>query len=488
MDLRDCFGLGRAPAGIAAQIWRPQRDPTKFICGEGRQVMNLFRRALTAILFVPSFAVSAGAQNTASPARHITLSEAVQLALKRNHVVRIADLKVDEKQDAKEIARSAYLPSIRNESRIARVTDTQFIEIARGSLGTVAGTPIPQTSDVISQGGRTFVTSGTTLVQPISQLFTRIKPANEAAQADLNASRADAQETQNEVALKVHQIYYQLLVAQLRSSAAAAKIRAHHDLASERIEQVKYGSALDQSLIESRAQLLQAKQDLLTTDLQISNLTMQLDDVMGLPVTTALTLDTNIPAAQEPCQREGCVQIARESHPEVVAARAEVQKASAGVRLAKADYLPDVSAFARYSYQSNVPFLVHNFGTFGGQVTYDLFDGGRRRAASKESHAKLAQAKENLARVTDDVELRVETALNKLDRTKEMVNVSEQLLALRKESSRVTAEQLLKGEALQSQVDAGLAEELDAKAVLLAAQLDYVQAHDELLQAMGLTP
>ena len=69
-----------------------------------------------------------------------------------------------------------------------------------------------------------------------------------------------------------------------------------------------------------------------------------------------------------------------------------------------------------------------------------------------------------------------------------MVNVSEQLLALRTESSRVTAQQLLRGEALQSQADAGVAQELDAKTMLLAAQLDYAQAHDELLQAMGMTP
>lgn len=450
--------------------------------------MSLRSKALSAVLFVSSFAVSAGAQNTASAPRHITLREAVQLALKSNHVVRIAGLKVDEMQDAKDVARSAYLPSIRNESRILRVTDTQFIDIARGSLGTVAGTPVPETTDVLSQGGRTFITNGTGLVQPLSQLFTRIKPENEAAQADVRASRADAQETQNEVALKVHQIYYQLLIAQLRRSSAAAKIQADQDLESESTQQVKYGSALDQQLIESRAQLLQAKQDLLTTELQTSDLTMQLNDVMGLPVTTQLTLDSDVPAAQETCHKEECVQIAQASHPEIVAARAEVEKASAGVRLAKADYFPDVTAFARYSYQNDVPFLARNFGTFGAEVTYDLFDGGRRRASVRESDVKLAQAKENLERVTDDVELRVETALNRLDRTKEMVNVSEQLLALRTESSRVTAQQLLRGEALQSQADAGVAQELDAKTMLLAAQLDYAQAHDELLQAMGMTP
>jgi outer membrane protein TolC len=450
--------------------------------------MNLRGRTLAVLLVLSNLAVSVRAQTTETAARNITLPEAVQLALKQNHVVRIAELEVEEKQHAKEMAHSAYFPSVTNESRIFTVTDTQFIQIPAGSLGTAAGTPIPTQSMTLNQGGKTFVTSGTMLSQPLTQLFTRIKPANDAAQADVNASRAGAQETQNEVALKVHQIYYQLLMAQLRRSATAAKIRADQDLEGERVEQVKYGSELNEALIETRAQLLEAKQNLLTTELQISDLTMQLDDVMGLSVTTQLTLDSEVPAVQETCAREECVKVALESHPEVVAAREEVKKASAGVRLAKADYFPDIVAFARYSYQNNVPFLARNFGTFGAALNYDLFDGGKRHAALGESNSRLAQAKENLARVTDDVELRVEMALNKLDRTKEMVDVSEQVVALRDESSRVAAQQLLRGEALQSQADAAAAQELDAKALLLQSQLGYVQAHDELLQAMGVAP
>jgi outer membrane protein TolC len=251
---------------------------------------------------------------------------------------------------------------------------------------------------------------------------------------------------------------------------------------------VKYGSALNEQLIESKAQLLEAKQDLLTTELQISDLTIQLDDAIGLPVTTQLALDPEVPEVRETCAKEECVKIALASHPELAAAHAEVDKASDGVRLAKADYFPDISAFARYSYQSNIPFLVHNFGSFGAAFTYDIFDGGKRRDTVKERDAQLAQAKENLARVKDDIELGVETALNRLDRTKEMVNVSEQVVALRTESSRVAADQLLRGEALQSQADAASAQELDAKALLLQSQLGYIQAHDELLEAMGVTP
>jgi outer membrane protein TolC len=78
-----------------------------------------------------------------------------------------------------------------------------------------------------------------------------------------------------------------------------------------------------------------------------------------------------------------------------------------------------------------VPFLARNFGTFGVHFSYDLFDSGHKYALLRERQAQLSQAKENLARVTDDVELTVQTAYNKLERTQEMRKVSEELLALR---------------------------------------------------------
>ena len=98
-----------------------------------------------------------------------------------------------------------------------------------------------------------------------------------------------------------------------------------------------------------------------------------------------------------------------------------------------------MEAFARYSFQNNVPFLAGRFGTIGIRASVDLFDGGRKRAVLRERETQLAQAKENLARISDEVELRVQTAYNKMERTRQMVAVSEELLALRGESRRVAA-------------------------------------------------
>jgi outer membrane protein TolC len=435
--------------------------------------------------------ISAGpsdAQEAKSPEpRHITLDEAVQLALKHNHVVRIAAYSVQEKEHAKVVARSAYYPLLRNDSNLARVTDTQFIGIPTGSLGAVDGTLLPERSIILNQGGHTLVTSGTQLTQPLSELW-KVKSANDVAGAELQETRSKARQTENEVALKVHEIYYRILVLQSHKAASAAKIQADEALQAERVQQVKFGSALEEEAIESRAQSLESKQDLLTTDLQLSDLTLQLDDAIGLPLNTPLTLDPAVRQVANTCEREQCLRAAMDAHPEIAEARAKVEQASAAERLARRQYIPDVEAFARYSYQDQVPFLVHNFGTFGVHLGYDLFDGGRRNAAIAQQKAQLAQAEENLARVKEGIELRVQTAYNKLERTRQMMKVSEQLLALRTESHRVSVQQLQEGSALHSQVSTAEARELEAKTLFLQSQLEYIQANDEMTEAMGQTP
>jgi outer membrane protein TolC len=427
-----------------------------------------------------------GQQTESTAPRTINLHEAVELALKHNHVVRIAALHVEEEQHAKEVARSAYLPTLRNDSLFAHATDTQFIAIPAGGLGVVNGTGIPPRQFTINQGDKNFISSGTGLTQPLSELF-KIKSGNDVARAEVKASREKARGVENDVALTVRELYYNILVVQSKHQAIEAKIRAVDDLQGERVQQVKYGSTLEVDLIESKAQLLQAKQELLTTELQLSDLRLRFNDIVGLPLKTDIALDPDVPAQSESCEREHCIKLALESHPEVTEARAELEKASAGVRAAKREYIPDIEAFARYSYQENVPFLARNFGTFGVHFGYDLFDGGKKRATLRERDAQLAQAKENLARISDEVEVRVQTAYNKVERTQQMIAVSRELFATRQEARRVSAQQLEQGAYLRSQADAAAAQEFEAQTLLLQSQLEYAQAQDELTNAIGQT-
>jgi outer membrane protein TolC len=446
------------------------------------------RVLLLPILVCAGGALVSGQERGAAVPRVITLREALDLASQNNHRIRMSRSAVDEKQRAKDVARSGYFPTVRADSSLMHVTDTQLVEIPAGGLGLLGTNLIPPHPLIINQGALTTTAFGTGVTQPLTQLL-KIRAAHDMAGAEVRATTGQARQLENAIALSVHQMYYKILIADMRRSALQAKIRASEDLQSERGQQVRYGSALDADLIESRAQWLQAKQELLSTDLQLSDLHMQFNDLIGLPLATAVTLDPTVSAIpQDGCARDECVRLALESHPEIATARAEVDRAASAVRLAKFEFVPDVDIFARYSHQNNVPFLAPNFGTFGVRLSYDLFNGGKRRATVRQRDAQLAQARENLARISEEIELRVQTAYNKLERTRQMIAVSEELLALRAEGRRMTVEQVAHGSALRSQSLASVAQELDAKAVLLQSTLDFVQAGAEMDEAIGRTP
>lgn len=451
--------------------------------------MTVRRSILALLLSVCSCTVFAQ-QSEPPAARRITLPEAVDLALARDHTVRLARLSVEEKDRATEVARSSYFPQVRNETTLVHLTDTQLIEIPAGGLGVVGVNPVPSHGLIINQGGVSAATNGTGIAQPLTQLF-RVKAANDVARAEAEATRGKAGGLEDEMVLKVHQIYYRILVADVRRRAALATIQASEDVQRERTQQVRYGSALEADVIESRAHALQARQALLTADLQRSELQMQLNDAIGVPLTTSLLLDPHVSAIRgstDRCEREACVRQALDSHPAIAEARAQVAKGTAAVRLAKYEFVPDVDVFARYSFQNNVPFLADRFGTVGIRASVDLFDGGRKRAVVRQRESQLAQAKENLARIADEVELRVHTAYNKMERTRQMVAVAEELLALRAESRRVVVELRANGGALGSQAKESDAQELEAQAALLQSQLDYVQAAHEMDAAIGRRP
>src|ERR1700761_3048007 len=321
---------------------------------------------------------AAGQNNAPLP---LTLPQAIDLALKQNRDLKLAELAVGDSEHKKEIARSDYFPHIKNQSSVLHITELAGVEVPAGAFGNHSDTgAIPGSNLFLDQGGLTSYTSGTGLDQPFTQMF-KIHESNRAATADINTARIQVRQTQNEVALQARQLYYGVLIAQLKEQAANEEISATQVKLQESADAVERGEALDVSVLENRASSLEAKQAALIQKLQIRDLTIQLNDLMGLPLTTQLQLDANTPSTPLMIPaREECLQIAREHSPEIQAAEQAVVKAKAGLAAAKDAYIPDVTGLARYSYQSGVPFLVHNFGTFGVSLTYDLFDGGSPNA------------------------------------------------------------------------------------------------------------
>jgi outer membrane protein TolC len=210
---------------------------------------------------------------------------------------------------------------------------------------------------------------------------------------------------------------------------------------------------------------------------------------LGLQLNTELQLDENATAASMPVpSREESIYIARERNPEVRAAQQAVLKARAGLAAAKDAYIPDVTGLARYSYQSGVPFLVHNFGTFGFILSYDLFDGGRRNAEIRDSRTLLSEAELNLTKTEEEVTVRVETAYDRIEELQNMVGVAEEVLKVRVEAARLAGRQFDQNAALASAPAEAYAKSISAKASLLEANLGLSLAQSELKRTIGQIP
>ena len=439
-----------------------------------------------ALLAATMSALAAGSTLWAAEVKKLTMAEAVQLALKQNRTLKIARLQVQETREKKAGAKSLYFPTLKNESNLLHTSELENIVIPAASFGTIPGvTALPPRDIVIDQGKRTLVTSGTSLVQPLTQLL-RIRQQNKVAQAEVATAQSEARKAELEVALKVHEMYYSLLVAQLNRQAAQQQIAYAEEDLRESADDVKNGAALRVAEIGSRAGLLESKQSLLTVELQIADLNTQFNDLLGLPLDTKLELDPAVKTEVLLPAKAQCLRMAWAENPEIRSAEETVRKASAGVGAARTKYIPDVTAFARYSYQNGVPFLVHNFGTVGLNMTYDLFDFGRRRAEVRQQQAQLSEAEENLERLKDEVAVQVEQTYNKLRRTKNMVEVAEQLVALRNEGERLASNQFHQGVVLVSERRKAGAEAYKAQADLLQANLAYVLARAELDRTIGI--
>lgn len=419
--------------------------------------------------------------------RRLTLQEAVDLAIRQNHALKAASYAVAAEQQKRRGAQSNYFPTISNESNLLHVTDLQRIEVPAGAFGAIPGGPtIPAANVFLTQGTQTLESSGTMIAQPLTQLI-KIRQANKIAEAELKSSQASFRKASTEVVYQVHALYYRVLTTQLQKSAAELQITSGSENLAESSEEVRNGSLLEVARVESQANLLEAKQTLLTADMQLADLTVQLDDALGLPLDTKLVLDPNVDVSFDLPPREEAVRTALNDNPEIKEAVQSLAKARAAHTAAKAEYIPDVTAYARHSYQNGVPFFDRNFGTFGIHLSYDIFDSGKRQALVRERRDEVSEAEENLQRVKDDVEVRIKMIYNRLETTRAMVEVQREVLAAREESARLAEDHFKQGITLASQRDASRAQETKAKAGLLDASMAYLLTRDDLNRILGIT-
>jgi len=416
--------------------------------------------------------------------RRITLDEAVALATKQNSMVKMARLKTKEMDAKVTQARANYFPVLSNDTSAAHLQNLEYLQIPMGTLGVYSATgPIPEAKTSLPLGRHNFILSTTTAAQPLTQYF-KIHAGVAAAHADAGIARSNARQAENEVALKMKQLYFTLLSAERRHQAAELTIEAGEERLTEARHGVEAGAVLELKVLDGKAQIADARHKLGSLEDGISDMKVEFNDLAGLPLDTEVELveppvdSTDVTAGDLEAE-------AIQHNPEVAAARDTLAKAKAGLAAAHAAYIPEIGAFAQYIHQDGVPLLTENNGGIGLKMDWTLVEFGKRSGKVRESRAQVAEAEENLRHAESRVRVEIEKSVRKVRRAETGLEAARESVEARAEMQRITTNQVETKTVNASALKDATAQLVEAQAQLFQAEAERSTARAELLRTLG---
>jgi outer membrane protein TolC len=325
--------------------------------------------------------------------------------------------------------------------------------------------------------------STTTAAEPLTQ-FYKIHAGVNVARADAGMAQSDAQRAENEVALKMKQLYYGLLSAKKRKQAADLRIEAGEERLAEARNGVEAGAVLELKVLEGKAQIAEARHGLGSLEDAIQDMKVEFNDLAGLPLETEVELVA--PETETTGLTPGDLEAeALKRNPEVASARQLLAKARAGLSAAHAEYIPEIGAFAQYVHQDGVPLLTENNGLFGLKMSWTLAEFGKRSGQVHERKAQVAEAEENLRHAENRVRVEIEKETRKLRRTESGLEAARESVEARQEMRRITANQLEAKTINASVLKEAEGQLAEAQAGLFQAEMERAIARAELERTVG---
>jgi outer membrane protein len=152
--------------------------------------------------------------------------------------------------------------------------------------------------------------------------------------------------------------------------------------------------------LEVDARLAKSRYELSVTENGLATQREHLNELLGRDLNTQFRVDA---MAEEDANRmtlDNARERATQNRPEIRQAFLKEKQAEYDRRLAKAEYIPDLSLSVRYQGLNNVKVLPTNVGVAGFYLSWEPFDWGRRHNAVVEKSKTVEQAR-NAAQETE---------------------------------------------------------------------------------------
>ena len=416
----------------------------------------------------------------------LTLQQAIEAAEANNRAIRAARLESAKALTEVNVARTYRLPAFSVAALGSQSLAHLGLTFPLGSLGVYPGIgPIPGKSTTLTgplQPAGIFYAS---IAQPLSQqhkIGLGVKLARVGAEIADETVRSRQQTTVNEV----RRLYYGVLQAESGQRSLQATVEFLKQLDQDTGRNVAQRVALQAESLDVKAQLVQAEFALLKLQDPLETQKQQLNRLMGRHPETPFEVDPLTATDFEMPDLKEAYAKAIESRPEIRLARLQVKKAELDHRLKRAERIPDVSLTMTNVATVNLsPILPNRLSVVGVQVTWDVYDWGRKRKQAEEK--RLAEEQASLDESDIEAQIIVEVAhqYRKLIEARKEVEVAQASQSARRELLRVTRNRYGQRDVLLSDVLKAQSGLLEADNRFTQALLDLATAQSDFEKAIG---
>jgi outer membrane protein len=439
--------------------------------GSGRVLAGMLK--ILVFLLLPLLPVNGNMRGEDKPPLRLTLREAVQLALKENPQVQIANLNVAQSGQDDTIARAALLPQAGIEV---------YDRIQRFNLEAFIGRSFPGSP----QHAGPFQTfqAATGFSMPIFDLT--LWRRWQASRQGVRANEAQESTVREQIVLLVVSQYLGGLRATADVRAAQSRVELAQALYDQAADLQKHGVGTGLDTLRANVQLQNEKQRLIVAETQQKISLYGLVRLLNLDPHQTLELADEMSFFETPeFEAARTLEHAVSTRPEMKALESRARMTRLQKRAASEARLPTVNLGGSWGYQGlSAPTSIPSYQY---QVTVDvpLFAGGRFHAENVKADLELKKVERQKEELRNQIALQVKTALVELEAARHEVDVANLGIKLAQQEVEQARDRFQAGVANNIEVTSAQDALARANDNQINALYRYNQSRADLAHALG---
>ena len=354
----------------------------------------------------------------------LTLDDAVTLALQQNRLVKNSALEAQKYDFEVSTARSRRKPQFQFSMLGGELLQPFDFTFQKGVFGTYPGVgPIPGTNAKVHTPAvfTTYLTGS--IDQPLTQQY-KIGLGIHATELGRDIAREDVRAERQKIAAEVRSAYLHLVASQASVDAAREAVKTLEEAERVTTQYEAEKKALRGDVLDVEARLAKSRYDLSVAENGMATQREALNQLLGRDVSTAFRVDFIPEQDASDLTLDSARQDAMAKRPENRQASLKEKQAEYDRRLAKAEYIPDLSLSVRYQGITNVQVLPQNVATAGFFLTWEPFDWGRRHNKVAEASKTIEQARNGIQETESQIAVEVGAKYRKWQETSLLLKAS----------------------------------------------------------------